>query len=245
MQASKGNRRGEFYWIDDKPYVSVTNILSVIDKPALRYWFGDQVYNAMIVNPNLNRKAALSAPYQKSDAAANRGTTVHSIVESYQHTKEHVDSIDKDFQGYAQAFFNWVEDNDVDIMIHEKTVISKQYGFAGTLDLLVKFRKSNKVYLIDVKTGKDIYPEAYLQLSAYKQALREENITVDHIAVVLLRETGTYKFGQGEEALDVFLSAKRLWEWKNTDLMSKFSLQPTLNLEYTPAVAQSGLSLAL
>jgi len=69
-----------------------------------------------------------------------------------------------------------------------------------------------------VKTGKDIYPEAYLQLSAYKQALSESGTEVDEIAVVLLKEDGTYKFGEGESQLEVFLAAKRLWEYKNPDI---------------------------
>ena len=65
----RNDRRGGFYWVDNKPYVSVTTALSVIDKPALRYWFGKQVYLAMTKDPTLNEKAALSAPYQMSDKA--------------------------------------------------------------------------------------------------------------------------------------------------------------------------------
>ena len=43
---NKNLRRGGFYWIDNKPYVSVTKVLEVLDKPALRYWFGKEVYYA-------------------------------------------------------------------------------------------------------------------------------------------------------------------------------------------------------
>jgi hypothetical protein len=173
----------------------------------------------MVVDPTISEQTALAAPYQKSKDAAGRGTTVHSIVESYKHTKEHIEAIPEQFKGYATAFYNWVEDNDIEILEHERTVVSKQYEYAGTLDLLVKNKQSNRTFIIDVKTGKDIYPESFLQLSAYKQALKEDGTEVDDIAVLLLKEDGKYKFGQGEECLDVFLAAKKLFEWKNPDLM--------------------------
>jgi hypothetical protein len=56
----ESSRRGGFYWhTDGRPYISVTTVLSVIDKPALRYWFGKEVYRAMVVNPTLGEKEAL------------------------------------------------------------------------------------------------------------------------------------------------------------------------------------------
>ena len=214
-------RRGGFYWQKDpkKPFISVTNVLSIIDKPALRYWFGKQVYYAMIQEPTLDEKAALSAPYTKNTDAKTRGTTVHSIVEHYKHTKEYIDTIPEKYQGYAKAFYNWVKDNDIEIMEHERTVWSQKYQFAGTLDMLVKNKQSGRMFIIDVKTGKDIYPEAYLQLSAYEQGLKEENIEVDSLAVLLLMEDGKSKFGEGKSDMEAFLAAKRLWEWKNPELM--------------------------
>ena len=215
----KDMRRGGFYWIDKHPYVSVTQVISVIEKPQLRYWFGKEVYRAMVVNPTLAEQEALASPYKKSKEAAGRGTTVHTIVESYKHTKEHIESIPEQFKGYATAFYNWVEDNDIEILEHERTVVSKEYEYAGTLDMLVKNKQSGKTFIIDVKTGKGIYPEAFLQLSAYKQALKENGIEVDDIAVLLLKEDGKYKFGQGENCLEVFLATKLLWQWKNPDLM--------------------------
>lgn len=216
------NRRGGFYFDKDgTPYVSVTTVLQIIDKPALRYWFGKEVYLAMVKDPSLNEQTALSAPYTKSDSAKTRGTTIHSIVEAYKHTKEYIETIPPEFAGYAKAFYAWVQDNDIEILEHEKTVISKKYGYAGTLDLLVKNKQSGKTFIIDVKTGKDIYPEAYLQLSAYRQALVEDGHTVDEIAVLLLGEEGAYKFGQGKYDLDAFLACKKLWEWKNEELIEK------------------------
>lgn len=220
------NRRGGFYWhTDGKPYISVTTILSVIAKPQLQYWFGKEVYRAMIVDPSLSEKEALNAPYVVSKKAMGRGTTIHSIVEAYQHTKEYIEEIPDDFKDYAKAFYGWVGDNDVELLEHEKTMVSKKYGYAGTMDLLVKFKKSDKLFIIDVKTGKDIYDEAFLQLSAYKQALKETEDKDAEIGVLLLatgedgKSTGTYKFQQGVDLFPEFLAAQKLWIWKNQDMI--------------------------
>lgn len=218
---TKDNRRGGFYWVEGKPFVSVTKVLDVLDKPPLRYWYGQMVYYAMIKNPSLGEKEALAAPYQVSDVAKNRGTTVHSIVEAWKTTEGHIDTIPEAFRGYAQAFYDWTIENHITLKEHERTVISKKHGYAGTLDLLVGVNGSGKTWLIDIKTGKDIYPEAFLQLSAYKQALSEEGIEVDEIAVLLLRENGKYKFEKGEYAIETFLQAKGLWEWRNKELIAK------------------------
>ena len=224
----ESNRRGGFYWDKDgKPYISVTTILQVLDKPALRYWFGREVYRAVVVDPGLSEKSALGAPYRKSKTAMSRGTTVHSIVESYKHTKKYLKGVSKEFKPYAQAFYNWYEDNDVEILENEKTVLSKKYGIAGTLDLTFKFVKKGRLFIADVKTGKDIYPEVFLQLSAYKYAYEETTgEKVDGIAVILLstgqdgEATGKYKFEEGEYCFDEFLAARKLWIWKNQDLIA-------------------------
>ncbi len=223
---NRSDRRGGFYWhTDGKPYISVTTVLSVIAKPQLQYWFGKEVYRAMVVDPSLSEKEALNAPYATSKKAMGRGTTIHSIVEAYKHTKEYIEDIPDDFKDYAKAFYAWVSDNDVEFVEHEKTMVSKKYGYAGTMDLLVKFKKSGRIFIIDVKTGKDIYDEAYLQLSAYRQALKEtENVDAE-VGVLLLatgkddKSTGTYKFEQGTDLFEEFLAAKKLWVWKNSDLI--------------------------
>lgn len=225
MSNGKSDKRGGYYWKGEKPYISVTKVLEIIDKPALRYWVGKEVYYAMVNNPSLTEQEALAAPYKTSDSAKSRGSTIHSIVEAYKHTQEYLDGIPAEFAGYATAFYNWVKDNDIEILEHEKTIFSEEHGYAGTCDLIVKNRQSGKTFLVDVKTGKDIYPEAFLQLSAYKQALEEEGIKIDHIAVCLLQEDKSYKFGEGEPRLDVFLNAMQLWRWKNEDIVKKVGKQ--------------------
>jgi len=200
----KDQRRGGFYWVGDKPYLTVTTILKIIDKPALRYWFGKQVYLAMIQNPTLSEQEALSAPYKISDKAKSRGLTVHSIIEAYKKVGEF--AVAEEYKGYEDAFIKFMTDTKADILEQEKSVFSEEYRYAGTLDLLVEIN-GNRV-VIDVKTGKDIYLEAYLQLSAYAHASNNNC----EIAVLLLQPNGNYKFEYGEKDLEAFLACKKIYE---------------------------------
>ena len=217
MSDQRNDRRGGFYWILERPYVTVTTALKVIDKPALLRWYGKQVYLAMVKDPSLDELAALNAPYQVSENAKSRGKTVHSIVEAYKSSGAVIDTIPDEFKGYAEAFYSWIKDQDVEILENEKTVVSVKHMYAGTMDMIVKNKKTNETWIIDVKTGKDIYLEAFLQLSAYKAALEEKGQKVDRLGVLLLQETGKYKFEETESYFEAFLAAKSLWEFINKE----------------------------
>lgn len=220
-------RRGPFYWKGTKPYVSVTNAISILDKPALRYWFGREIYRAFMADPSLNEQEALQAPYKKSKDAKSRGTTIHTLIEAYKQTGEVKTDIPDSIKPYMEAFKDWLGNNHVEIVESEKTLYSEKYGYAGTADLIVKINGSG-TYVVDTKTGKDIYPEVALQLSAYKQALEENGTKIDGMAALLLetgaddKPTGKYKFATQQDYFEEFLACKKLWEWMNQDLVSKY-----------------------
>ena len=214
-------RRGGYYWLDGDPYVSVTNAIGVLDKPALRYWFGREVWRAMSADPTLSEKDALGAPYRVSDDAKSRGSTIHSIVEAYRHTEEYIETVPSQFKGYAQAFYRWTADNHIAIVEHERTVVSRKHGYAGTLDLLVNINGNEMPIIIDVKTGKDIYPEAYLQLAAYRQALKENGQETAGSAVLLLQEDGSFKYQfTQEDYFRTFFACLVIFQWQHAEEMA-------------------------
>lgn len=223
----KSTKRAGMYLINNKYYPSVTQILSVIDKPALRIWFGKQVYMATSLNPAISEQEALAEPTKQSTTAKSRGTAVHDIVEAYENTGK-VAGLEGPFQGYARAFESWINSNDIKVVGHEQTVKSEKYHYAGTLDLLVEV--NGKLTLIDVKTGKDIYPEAHLQVSAYKQALSEDGTELQGAGILLLQEDGTYKYEQAKDKLKTFLACKVLWEGLNEELIAKANVELSKNL---------------
>lgn len=232
MANKKETKRGGFYFTaEGKPMLSVTEILKVIDRPALRYWFGQEVFYAMVKNPSLNEKEALSAPYQSSQKSASRGTTVHSIVEVFKTTYKEggfdtwLASLPEDFRGYGEAFYKFMQEVKPHIIEQEKTVFDNVNRVAGTLDMYAKI--GDAFYVLDVKTGKSVYPESELQLSAYANMLRSEGKKVDAIAVLLLetgndkKPTGNFVFKTATENLEVFLHAKALYEWMNKERLIK------------------------
>ena len=219
----KDAKRGAFYWKGNKPYLSVTEILKIIDKPALRYWFGQEIYYAMLKNPTMGKEEALASPWETSANAMGRGRAVHSIVETYKGTKTEIDSIPTQFKGYAKAFYKFMNEVKPSILEHERSVLSEKYQYGGTLDLLMKIGE-NKPIVVDVKTGKDIYPESFLQTAAYHEALVEENQEVDGTGVLLLQEDGAYKFEnktKHKAKFEGFLAAKKLYEAIHEDMLKK------------------------
>ena len=220
MENKKQTRRGGFYWKDGKSYISVTNCLKILDKPQIRFWFGKQIYWAVVANPTISEAEALAAPYETSGKAATRGTTVHDLIELYKHTGEEKKP-PSPFNKFIEAFYKWVKDNDIEILEQEKTVFSEKHNFAGTLDLLVKNKQSGKTFVVDIKTSKEgrIYPETALQVSAYFEALKEQGKQVDSIGAIGLSQKGNYTFQELEPCFEIFLNCKSIWEWQNKDII--------------------------
>lgn len=221
LEDLKSTRRDGFYVIDGVPHTSVTNILQATPKKALQYWFGKMVYEHMRDNPGCSQEEALRAPYAKSDVAKTRGTNVHAIVDYYlRYDKDlvkfenHVEQLPEELIGYGRGFIQWLKDWNPEIEVNEKTVCCTEHKYAGTLDMIVKTPANGRKLVTDIKTGKDIYDEAYLQMSAYRYALEEKDYPVDGIAVLLLSPKGKYRFEEGEYDFQTFLAVKQVWLWQ-------------------------------
>lgn len=249
LEDLKASRRGGFYMIDGVAHTSVTNILSAVPKKALQYWFGKMVYEYVQKNPNASQEEALRAPYNASDVAKTRGTNVHSIVDYYlRYNKDfakfeqHVEQLPEDLIGYGKGFVQWIKDWNPEIVVNEKTVVCSEHRYAGTLDMIVVTPSGNRKLITDIKTGKDIYDEAYLQMSAYRYALAEKGYLVDGIAVLLLSPKGKYRFEEGEYDFETFLAVKQVWLWQlknqNPKLYDEY-VKGTLALQDTPESKES------
>lgn len=223
MSDKRQKRRAGIYFINDKAYISVTKILSVIDKSQpLMYWFGRHIWEGMVADPSLSWEEARSLPYKENKKAKQRGSDVHNIIETYKITGK-LPNEDGDYTGYIQAFNSWVRDFNVEIVEQERTIFSDKYGYAGTVDMLANVNGEKRI--VDVKTGKDLYEEVHLQTSAYKQALLEEGVIAHNTSALLLMEDGTYKYQLNRDELPAFLSAKKLFEGLNRDLLKKIDYE--------------------
>lgn len=180
----------------------VTTILNaVIAKPALIKW-----------SNNLGLQGIDSSTYV--DATARIGTLAHEMIQAYlggpewnrsAYTPEEIDTA----ENAVLSFYEWERQtgHTMQTLEIEMPVVSEEYGYGGTVDWLGYI--DGKLWLVDIKTSKGLYPEHEYQVSAYHQALLEKGYKVE--GVRLLRVGRSEDEGFDDHVLsDVQLSAG--WE---------------------------------
>lgn len=183
------------YYLDGKPVPSVTTILGVLDKPAIPKWAAAQVAEYVADNPDgvdllraMGRGPLVDAlkaiPWQKRDAAATRGTTLHDYAERLLGGEE-VEVAD-DLVPVVEQALTFMEDWHIRPVLTEAPCGSRAHRWAGTLDLIAEYRHPETghegVAIFDWKSGKALYAEYVWQLNAYAHAefhgLRGEEHTI-------------------------------------------------------------------
>lgn len=214
-----------FYKIDGEQYPSVTTIIKCLDKPALVPWASKMQREAdalTAMSASTPREAAeliLASPnaaYAKSAKAADIGTEAHAAVEWFlRHPEgflEGAPELSDPAQNCFDSWLKWWKGSGLTVVGIETVVHSNKHQYAGRIDVLAE--KKGKRYVIDWKTGKDIYPEAHLQNTAYRAALDEMGMKTDGGAMVLLpKEGGNVKVVQARKdiIIDHFLSIYDAW----------------------------------
>jgi len=212
-------KRGSYYYIPGipKPLPSVTTILNdVLAKPALIHWVAETAAKAALENPWMSVKEAVSSIYRTKEKAGLKGKDIHKIIQNL--SKGGKVEKTKEIKGYIEAYEKFKADVPFRILATEKIVYSKKYGYAGTLDAIIKF-KNGELAIIDFKTGKYVYREASIQLSAYKQALEEmypKKKKPDKTFVVHLKSDGTYSLIEKNASFQIFLALKKVWLWQQS-----------------------------
>lgn len=219
-------KRGGYYYIPGQPgrFGSVTNILGVINKPALVYWAAQQAAEIALENPWMSVKAVATGIYRVKKAAGKRGIDVHDITEKLDKGKKVRKT--KAIKGYVEAYQKFLKDIPFRVIETEKVVYSVKHKYAGRSDRLIKLTNNKSeenrrgsyrpLIFMDIKTGKRIYDEVSLQLTAYKSAWNEmyPKRKVKRGFVLLLKDNGTYLWEEQSAPLSVFLAFKKGWEWQ-------------------------------
>lgn len=196
------------------PIQSVTEVLSMLNKPALVPWATKLTaeYIESIVNKtdDLNAldwpvilKDAKSAHRTASREAMDKGTAVHAAIDSWIESGGIMspDEIaNEDVKRGLQAFLDYGEAVDLEIIENEQQIFGWTIDvdrettpplYAGRFDLLCKL--NGVLTMADFKVAKDIYPEYWLQLEAYAAARerQEESYRIEQIAIFRIdKETG-------------------------------------------------------
>ena len=140
------------------------------------------------------------------------GTVVHGLVEDYLKGKEIPEQTDKKVIACWNNFLKWWDKQEYTPVEIEKKIYSKNFNYAGTLDLVVK-DKEGKLVLIDIKTSNSVSFDYHLQLNSYKFAYEEETKSPISSALIvrLPKQGGKIEVVDGvisKSMFDAFLSAK-------------------------------------
>jgi hypothetical protein len=233
--ASTGSQGHRVYTWAGREFPSVTAILKGgVPAPFLVQWAAKAAAEYAIAN--LDRLALLPpgqavrevkrAPWTARDAAADLGTAVHALIEA-QATGRPRPELPPEAGPLVAAFDQFTADHRPAWVASEATVFSRRYGYAGTLDAIAGLASRPGLVLLDVKTGRGVYPEAALQLAAYAHAeftghpdgTEHPLPEVDGGAVLHLRPAGyqLIPVPVGQAVLEAFLAALAVFRW-TTDL---------------------------
>jgi hypothetical protein len=230
---SKDSPQGRLYsWFGDD-YASVTSVLKKgIAKPDLVGWAAKSVAKIAVASQEqedgslrkLSIEELMSAFDSERNGASNIGNIVHAIAEKISKSQEYeVPNEPSDVARFVDSFNQFITDWSPKFIESEAFVVSKKYQYAGTLDAIVEI--DGEIYILDIKTGKGIYPEVALQLSAYARAdfigkpdMLEHpmpGINMNRGLVLHIRPT-RYELHPvmiGEEVYDTFLSALDIYNY--------------------------------
>ena len=108
-----------------------------------------------------------NAPYRDKDRKADIGTAVHAEVEAYILGKPRPEP-PLLVRPYAEQFRSFLDRFRPEFLLAEANVYNRTEAYAGRLDAVAKI--GDRTWLLDWKTGKDIYAETAYQLAAYRRA---------------------------------------------------------------------------
>jgi len=197
---------------DGKRVPSVTTILGVLDKPALKFWANKLGLEGIKVTEYVDDKAMI-------------GTLAHYILECYIKNEEPdfaqfncTDEQIEQARVCTKKFFEWeAYQEEFKPIASELHLVSEKLQYGGTIDLIA--RLNGKITLIDFKTCNAIYEEPYYQTAGYENLAREHGYDIEQVVILRIGRDEEEGFEYLEhktltQSFAVFLAAKTLYENK-------------------------------
>jgi hypothetical protein len=225
-----------FYEWAGERYPSVTTVLKYcIPKPGLHKWQAklaaqtamDSILHLSTLDEEKGVKFLLSQADTKN-TRAELGDEVHAYADAVANGREAPKPSEAALP-YIASYEVFQYDLQPEYLATELPVFSREHGYAGTADIYAKIK--GKVCVIDIKTGKAIWPEVALQLAAYARAefgvLEGGEIPTpvcERGYVLHLTDKG-YELRRaviGDESFAAFLAALDMYRWLRED--SKYAV---------------------
>lgn len=191
-----------------------------------------------------------SAHNRYRDKKADMGSQTHSVVEAYAKGLP-MPEFDDDSRRYVGPVLRWLAERPhVKFLQAETTVWSESAGYAGTLDSIWDFSmdgEPEQIWMLDTKTGNDVWPEVVLQLAAlgvdtrilHPNGVQEDLPNVTHYGVLHIIPDHEDDDGNAvdgwvalhevtefiADAYDAFLGLRRAYRWGSVENRVKKHLQ--------------------
>jgi hypothetical protein len=211
---------------------SVTNVIGILDKPALPRWsaklVAETAYRMRHALPEMEESEAVDmlkgSPWSKSKRAADRGTDIHAYLEALLNGWA-PEELSQDAEPYRKAADDWFDYIGASLEDVRTEVTLFHPGYAGTTDLIAK--QDGKWIIADFKTSKAIYDEAALQLSALSAChtladgspvpWREDGVDEVELVVVRIGEDVWEEkvVADRDGSIEAFLGLLDAWHWKH------------------------------
>jgi len=187
------------YIIEGQVVPGVTTITGVIAKNGLFFWYG---------------KFGTAECERIKEESSRFGSAVHEIIEASLSGQEPaLGAVQAQIMNNFKVAFKGYK-----TIANEVIIKNKEHMYGGTADCVAE--KDGKLILIDWKTSKDIYPENYLQLAAYKEGLKNNyegtSYKIDKCQIFHLnKESNSWQVLECETngQFEYFLAARKLYEW--------------------------------
>lgn len=197
-------------------------------------------WNARVLMKWANKQGLKGVDIDQYKPEADVGTICHYLAECYaksimpnltkipeetQVEKDYKKDVVERAQTAFLGFVDWVSRTDPKWVSNELKLVSEKYQFAGTIDAVALV--NGTLTLIDFKTSKGVYSDHYIQVSAYRELLREHNFDIKDVLLLQFdKETGNFMPHVIPEeiltpAWEVFQMCQKLTPYQK--LLDKFS----------------------
>jgi genome maintenance exonuclease 1 len=213
------DEKNHIHTLDGKPLHGVTTILKVIGKgDVLVQWSANKAveyiekrvvighYNVATQTGSIEFDGAFDDILNKAktawkdnrDKAGEKGTEIHGWVEVL------INKAINENGGYIKDegilnkqvnhFVQWAIENNVKFLKAEQSLYSRTYWYGGIADIICEIDGIR--FVGDVKTSSGIYPEHFIQTSAYAKALIEmgEYDKFGGVVILNLKKNGGFDY---------------------------------------------------
>ena len=148
-------------------------------------------------------------------ATAEFGTHVHQAIHLYDMENLQRHLLSPAIEAHLAVWEGFLEETGAVVLESELAVYSKKLGYAGTIDKLLRWGKSNR--LLDIKTGAAIPKTVGPQTSAYQRALYDTTgqRTTRRYCLHLEPDRYTLHLLNDPRDWDIFKAALTLHRWSH------------------------------